>query len=189
MEELKMADLNKCPHTYNPCDECPYGIEMREGSGDDSKCKICEFAKLLNRRAEPENTSEIVKKLWELYDKYEDAEHVVCGDAAKLLNAESENKAQKECPAMEHVEGGIPYCAEKQTACDGCKNLPLTLKKLKHMNGQPVWIEKIGCKELSHWIVVEGYDDFSLFSTAGGEYPFIFYAKTWLPYAHEPKGE
>lgn len=41
--------------TYNPCDECPYGIDKRDGSGNDSMCKICEFTALLNRRAAPEN--------------------------------------------------------------------------------------------------------------------------------------
>ena len=55
MEKLEMADFSKCQRTYCPCDECPHGIEKRDGSGDDSECKICEFAKLLNRRAEPEN--------------------------------------------------------------------------------------------------------------------------------------
>lgn len=28
---------------FNPCDECMYGIERRDGSGNDSMCKICEF--------------------------------------------------------------------------------------------------------------------------------------------------
>lgn len=48
-EELK--------RTYNPCDECPYGIEKRDGSGNDSTCKICEFADLVkaNRRAQQPN--------------------------------------------------------------------------------------------------------------------------------------
>ena len=48
-EELK--------RTYNPCDECPYGIEKRDGSGNDSTCKICEFADLVkaSRRAQQPN--------------------------------------------------------------------------------------------------------------------------------------
>ena len=54
-DELKEADLSKFPRTYNPCDECPYGIEKRDGSGNDSMCKICEFKMLLDRRAAPEN--------------------------------------------------------------------------------------------------------------------------------------
>ena len=29
--------------TYNPCDECPYGIDRRDGSGNDAMCRICEF--------------------------------------------------------------------------------------------------------------------------------------------------
>ena len=55
MSELKEADLSRFKRTYNPCDECPYGIEKRDGSGNDSMCKICEFKELLNRRAEPGN--------------------------------------------------------------------------------------------------------------------------------------
>lgn len=37
--------------TYNPCDECPYGIDKRDGSGNDSQCKICEFKAILDRSA------------------------------------------------------------------------------------------------------------------------------------------
>ena len=29
--------------SFNPCDDCRYGIEKRDGSGHDSMCKICEF--------------------------------------------------------------------------------------------------------------------------------------------------
>ena len=29
--------------TYNPCDECPHGIDRRDGSGKDAMCRICEF--------------------------------------------------------------------------------------------------------------------------------------------------
>ena len=45
--------MNK--RTFNPCDECKYGIDQRDGSGSDHMCKICEFNALLNRRAQPEN--------------------------------------------------------------------------------------------------------------------------------------
>ena len=55
MGELEMADFSKYQRTYCPCDECPYGIERRDGSGNDSECKICEFAKLLNRHVAMEN--------------------------------------------------------------------------------------------------------------------------------------
>ena len=56
-EELK--------RTYNPCDECPYGIEKRDGSGNDSTCKICEFADLVkaNRRAQRPNEPLTVDEL------------------------------------------------------------------------------------------------------------------------------
>ncbi len=49
--------------TYNPCDECPYGIDKRDGSGNDSMCKICEFTALLNRRPAPENKPLTVDEL------------------------------------------------------------------------------------------------------------------------------
>lgn len=41
-------------YTFNPCDECKYGIYRRDGSGSDHMCRICEFQELL-RRAQPEN--------------------------------------------------------------------------------------------------------------------------------------
>jgi len=50
-----MHELKKYIRTYNPCDECSYGIDKRDGSGNDSMCKICEFTALLNSRAQPEN--------------------------------------------------------------------------------------------------------------------------------------
>ena len=31
--------------TYNPCDDCVYGINRRDGNGSDSMSKICEFTK------------------------------------------------------------------------------------------------------------------------------------------------
>lgn len=68
------------------------------------------------------------------------------------------------------------------------ENKIFTVKQLKQMSGDPVWIKKLTCPELSHWIIVGGYDKNSIFSTAGGEYPITFYAKTWLPYARKPEG-
>jgi GNAT superfamily N-acetyltransferase len=52
-----MEALKPC-RTYCPCDECPYGTEKRDYSGDDSMCQICEFAKLLNRYATPADPQE-----------------------------------------------------------------------------------------------------------------------------------
>ena len=46
MKTLEYFDYEKI---YCPCDECPYGIEKRDGSGNDSMCKKCEFAKLLEK--------------------------------------------------------------------------------------------------------------------------------------------
>lgn len=41
--------------TFNPCDECKYGIDRRDGSGSDRMCKICEFSELLKLCTQPEN--------------------------------------------------------------------------------------------------------------------------------------
>lgn len=38
--------------TYNPCDECPRGIDRRDGSGRDTMCKICEFRKITDGAAD-----------------------------------------------------------------------------------------------------------------------------------------
>lgn len=38
--------------TFNPCDECPYGIDMRDGSGNDAMCKICEFRTITDGAAD-----------------------------------------------------------------------------------------------------------------------------------------
>lgn len=38
-----------------------------------------------------------------------------------LKNGRYTRFESKNCPSMEHVEGGIPYCADKQTACDNCE--------------------------------------------------------------------
>jgi len=47
--------------TCNPCDECPYGIDRRDGSGSERMCKICEFpetqAKNARLRAELEQAT------------------------------------------------------------------------------------------------------------------------------------
>ena len=83
----------------------------------------------LNRRAEPENTLEVVKKLWELYDKYEDVEHVVCGDAAKLLSAEPEKKIVFKdgiCPKCGGPTHGVNNWPMKCANC-GYEQLPTYL--------------------------------------------------------------
>ena len=63
-EELK--------RTYNPCDECPYGIEKRDGSGNDSMCKICEFADLVKagRRAQQPNEALTVDELRQMIGQW-----------------------------------------------------------------------------------------------------------------------
>ena len=95
----------------------------------------------------------------------------------------------KHCKIVSLVEAGNPNeAAEKVSRRAEPENKIFTVKQLKQMSGDPVWIKKLTCPELSHWIIVGGYDKNSIFSTAGGEYPITFYAKTWLPYARKPEG-
>lgn len=41
--DFRESEEGMYKQTYNPCDECPCGVDMRDGSGNDSTCKICEF--------------------------------------------------------------------------------------------------------------------------------------------------
>ena len=130
MEELKPN------RTYNPCDECPYGVEKRDGSGNDSMCKICEFAKLLNRRAEPiEPSSRSADALEKLILDIEDRmtldvrERVVLHDAVTALRrAAPENKA-------------------------------LTLDELRGMDGGWVWLIDTEHPEYDGWYNVRPFHD------------------------------
>lgn len=36
-----MSNLNK--RSFCSCDDCTHGIDRRDGSGNESMCKICEF--------------------------------------------------------------------------------------------------------------------------------------------------
>lgn len=73
--------------TFNPCDECKYGIDRRDGSGSDRMCKICEFSELLNRRTQPEitgETSDGYHTFNELYHHRAALFSVICNDRPAL---------------------------------------------------------------------------------------------------------
>lgn len=103
MDELKPSEVLKCMQlcgnalTCTTDDhECAYGDEGCMDCVDrldaDIQTLVDAGDDLIIRRPAPENASKVVKNLWALYDKYEDAEHVVCGEAANLLTAAPENK-------------------------------------------------------------------------------------------------
>lgn len=63
-----------------------------------------------------------------------------------LSRTQPENKlsVRGKCAHMQLVEGGIPYCEEKQTACNGCtgqESKPLSLEELRLMVNLWVWAE------------------------------------------------
>ncbi|UZT82116.1 Lar family restriction alleviation protein [Caproicibacterium sp. BJN0003] len=70
-----------------------------------------------NRCPKAKSRSEIIKGLWKLYDKYEDAEHVICGDAARLLQSSLENKAMN-CEGCKHISDSA-----FEPPCDSCMRL------------------------------------------------------------------
>jgi GNAT superfamily N-acetyltransferase len=52
-----------------------------------------------------EELKTIIDGLWKLHDKYEDAEHVVCADAATLLSAQPDNQPQNNKQESEPLYG------------------------------------------------------------------------------------
>ncbi|WP_394970207.1 DUF551 domain-containing protein [Candidatus Allofournierella merdipullorum] len=77
------------------------------------------------------------------------------------------------------------------------KMVPLTLKQLQEMNGEPVWITSVkkDGKIPSRWVLYSGKsesqerEDVYVFATTGGiaqGYKGATYGKTWLAYAYQP---
>lgn len=112
------------------------------------------------------NASKVEKKLWTLYDKYEDPEHAICGDAATLLE-EMNRRAQPDNP-------------------------PLTLEQLRQMDGEPVWIvilkPELYRYSSNRWGILEKSisGDFGIWRD-GLVLTQSDYTKTWLAYASKPE--
>ena len=77
------------------------------------------------------------------------------------------------------------------------KMVPLTLKQLQEMNGEPVWITSVkkDGKIPSRWVLYSGKsesrdrEDVYVFATTGGiaqGYNGAAYGKTWLAYDYQP---
>jgi len=101
--------------TYNPCDECPYGIDMRDGSGNDRMCKICEFNQLIKS-----NTASMMFRAG-----------ITDGISKKrleeLCNAERDGRCYILPDGYEHFEElwhiiNCPVkCTEDGNGCDDCR--------------------------------------------------------------------
>lgn len=123
------------------CSHCPKWRGIQQEQGDT----------LPEDRPAPENASKVVKNLWALYDKYEDAEHAVCGEAATLLSAapEAPHGLQTTWDTPRTCKHCHEHLAEDWSYCPECgrptgENKPLTLDELRRMDGEPVWCDWVG---------------------------------------------
>ena len=57
---------------------------------------------------------------------------------------------------------------------------PLTLDKLRKMDGEPVWVQSPGVPEYGRWAIVEGVGENCLF--LHDDFTCHDYGKTWLAY-------
>lgn len=64
-------------------------------------------------------------------------------------------------------------------------NEPLTLGKLRKMDGEPVWVQSPGIPEYGRWAIVEGVGENSLF--LHDDFTCHDYGKTWLAYRQKPE--
>lgn len=87
------------------------------------------------------------------------------------------------------------YASKDRTILDNLMlvyNKPLTLEQLKERVGKPVFICDIQTKK-GEWVVISKVNinkEFCIIKYTNGEYSDLsVYAKTWLAYDHEPKGE
>ena len=67
-------------------------------------------------------------------------------------------------------------------------NDPLTLDELRQMDGEPVWIERVGRTEQfdAEWALVNC--EYALCRTSGGCAAFFeLYGISWLAYRHKPE--
>ena len=108
-------------------------------------------------------------------------------EAIKVLRTESielGGNAVSVCRFWEALDMAVK-ALEDVTDKDVGKNDPLTLKELRQMGGEPVWVQSPGIPEYGRWAIVEG---------AGGNCLFLHddftchdYGKTWLAYRQKPE--
>lgn len=180
-------------YMFNPCDECKYGIDRRDGSGGDRMCKICEFQELL-RRAQPENKP------------CADCSGIIYRqtNSGKIVPADQRCVAKITPPCYQPDGDGCAYqtCGEGNEPIDKCQecplcysdkvrhvtNKPLTLEELREMGGEPVWIESDGFMG-ARWQIIRCVDDKSTWLRGFPALKNEDYGKTWLAYRYKPEDE
>ena len=100
----------------------------------------------------------------------------------------------KHCKIVSLVEAGNPNeAAEKVSRCSEPENKPLTLKQLRQMNGEPVWIYQLP-ETFGAWRICNGLNERKrhgklTINFGGAVYENVEnYGKTWIAYARKPEG-
>lgn len=65
-------------------------------------------------------------------------------------------------------------------------NDPLTLERLRAMDGEPVWVQCLSNEDYSGWIIAD-----LCFNGVAAKYfyaYFDYYGEEWLAYRHKPEG-
>lgn len=65
-------------------------------------------------------------------------------------------------------------------------NAPLTLKELREMEGEPVWVEFSKCPEASGWMLISAIR-YCVYDGMLGDCDFVNCGKTWLAYRRKPE--
>ncbi|WOC33025.1 MULTISPECIES: hypothetical protein [Caproicibacterium] len=131
----------------------------------------------------------IMREAADSLERLNDFEHSQC---AKLL-AENEALTKQLSVKSEQLESlrTIFYEVTGSVPSKAPKNKPLTLKQLRGMDGEPVWIVLLNIAKQSRYeIVTEVHEDgiWMVCADDDNDYAaFGLYGKTWLAYRRPPK--
>lgn len=134
--------------------------------------KPCPFCGCDLKKFPPEMI--IMRSTSDAYVEWEIAHGLILGDSNQLL------VMCERCGAK--GQGGVT----KEEAIKNWNrrtqqpNEPLTLEELREMDGEPVWVRRMG-KDVECMVIG------SVEWNAGEYYDFSDYGKTWLAYAHKPE--
>ncbi len=71
------------------------------------------------------------------------------------------------------------------------KNEPLTVEQLREMDGEPVWMERLGQREKSRWRIIKHSTGAGLHVEdeidPNSYFGWDTYRRFWLAYRHKPK--
>lgn len=156
----------------------------------DEACRIAVSA-LCDQRAK----IELDRSRWEECDRCKKS----CQNCADLRNCC--HSMPKDLACWKGIAGRMAYCSwcgrplteeawaeleRRMQTVNLPTNDPLTVKELKGMNGEPVWIDnKVG---KSKWELVSYSNKFGLCTKNGhGVFAWYDYGKTWLAYRQKPE--